>query len=123
MNKNAILVVGTNETVIKNAVRSINGNTTGDVVSASGSEAAIEKFHQRDFTVVVFTACTGEEEKKLRKIFTLQNPGIMIITSSPGEQLADEIIAATERKRNAGRPTFSFLDDALKNARLPVTIQ
>jgi hypothetical protein len=123
MNKTAVLMIGNDQTKLHHSISLINSNTKCDAASAAGTEDAIEKFHQRDFSLVVFTNGVQEEEKKLRKIFTLQNPRGVIIQSSDDDVLMGEIKEALEKQEAAVKPSFSIVDDALKNAMLPVTVQ
>ena len=76
----------------------INNNTGWNAVMATTSEEAIEKFHQSDFKVAVLTNSLQDEKIKLRKIFTLQNPAVILIESSNDDLLITEITEAIERK-------------------------
>ena len=123
MNKTEILIVGRDEKRNRHSATLINSNTGWDAVIATDSEDAIEKFHQRDFTVAVLTSSLQDEKIRLRKIFTLQNPGVIIIESLSDGLLINEISEAIDRKTKDSKHSFSFVDDALKNAMLPITVQ
>ena len=123
MIKTVILVIGTDETMLLNSTNLINTNPAWNAVSAETAEDAIEKFHQRNFDAVVFTNGTHEEDKKLRKVFTLQNPGAVIIENNDDDTLVNEIAVALEIQHRKNKPSFSFTDDGLKNARLPIIVQ
>ena len=123
MNKTEILVTGDSEGMV---VNQINKNDEWMATAAITDEDAIEKFHQRNFDVAIFTdVITVETEKKLRKIFTIQNPDIIIARydSSDINLLIAEIEAALNKLRKDKRPSFSFTDDALKNAGLNIMVQ
>jgi len=75
--------------------------------------------------VVFADDVNDEEERKLRKIFTIQNPDIIILKhfSDNDNLLANEIMAALDKQRKEKKPSFSFVDDALKNAGLNIIVQ
>lgn len=126
MNKTEILVTGRNEEMLQRVVGLINNNDEWIASKAASDEEAIEKFHQRNFDVVLFTnGIADEEEKKLRKVFTIQNPDIIIIThdGSDSNLLITEIAEALDIQRKNKKPSFSFVDDALKNAGLNIIVQ
>lgn len=115
MNRTAILVVG------KNDVLSTGGQW--DVVTAADTEAAIEKFQQMNIDVVVFTNGTSADEVKIRKLFSFQQPGIIFLQNNNSELINGQVKAALQKREQASKRTFSFVDDALKAAELPIIIQ
>jgi DNA-binding NtrC family response regulator len=125
MNKTEILVIGRNEATRRTVIRLINDSTGWNGVGARNGEDAIEKFHQRSFDMVLLANdIAGEEEKKLRKIFTYHNPDLAITNCSDTDgDLLKINIARLLNKRPTNKPTFSFVDDALKNARLNINIE
>ncbi|MGZ8557857.1 MAG: hypothetical protein ACXWWC_05980 [Chitinophagaceae bacterium] len=126
MNKTEILVTGRNEEMLQRIVKLINNNDKWIASKAAGDEEAIEKFHQQNFDVVLFpNGIEDEEEIKLRKIFSIQSPDIIIIRhdGSDGSLLTTEITEALDKKRKDKKPSLSFVDDALKNAGLNIIVQ
>ena len=126
MNRTEILVAGRNQDSVDSIVELMDNNNDWVFTQAATDEEAIEKFHQRNFDIVLFTdGMNDDEERKLRKIFTIQNPDIIILKhySNEGNLLTDEINAALEKQRKDKKPSFSFVDDALKNAGLNITVQ
>ena len=126
MSKIEILVTGRNQAEVQPMLMLINDNDDWVPTSAVTGEEAIEKFHQRNFDMVVLINDMGEEEdRKLRKIFTIQNPDIIILTHSSDDNrlLTAAIGAALDKQRQEKKPTFSFVDDALKNAGLNIIVQ
>jgi hypothetical protein len=126
MNKTEILVTGKNQIVVETVVALINNNDEWLATKASTDEDAIEKFHQRNFDLVLFAdGVTEEDDRKLRKIFTIQNPDIIMLMHKGdlGNLLVDEITTALDKQRNDKKPSFSFVDDALKNAGLNIVVQ
>ncbi len=123
MTKTMILVIGTDETILLNSTNLISTNPAWNAVSVESAEDAIEKFHQRDFDAVVFTNGTHEEDKKLRKNFTHQNPGTVIIENNDDVTMINEITVVLEIQRRKNKPSFSFTDDGFKNAGLPIIVQ
>jgi DNA-binding response OmpR family regulator len=126
MNKTEIMVTGRNDDTVKFVVELINSNKDWVATTAATDEEAIEKFHQRNFNMVVLASdLDNEEERKLRKIFTIQNPDIIILKhyGKNDNLLANEIIAALDKQRKEKKPSFSFVDDALKNAGLNIIVQ
>jgi len=126
MNKTEILVTGRNEALVQTMLTLVNDNDDWMATAAATDEEAIEKFHQLNFNIVVLTDDIGEEEdRKLRKIFTIQNPDIIIIKHSSDDSrlLTAEITVALDKQLKDKKPFFSFVDDALKNAGLNITVQ
>ena len=123
MNRSEILVIGTNESVLQNAIQQINTNNKWNAVAAFSAEDAIEKVHQQDFDLVAFTSDVTAEEKKLRRILAFQQPDTIIIQNNMDDNLIDAIKTTLEQQRKNNQASFSFVDDALKNAMLPITIQ
>ncbi len=115
MKRTTILTVGENDL--------LNSNGEWDVVTALNAENAIEKFHQMDFDVVVFANTAAEDALKLRKLFLFQQPGIILLQNSNNNLINAEIKMALEKRELANKHTFSIVDDALKAAELPITIQ
>ena len=121
-----ILIIGRDESILQTVVRLVNNDPEWVGTGAATDEDAIEKFHHHHFDVVLLTNGIGdEEEKKLRKIFTHQDAGIIIIQHYGGGSglLQSEIREALDKRKDANKPTVSFTDDALKNAGLDINIQ
>ena len=126
MNKTEILLTGRNEALVQTMQTLLNDNDDWMATAAATDEGAIEKFHQLNFNIVVLTDDIGEEEdRKLRKIFTIQNPDIIIIKHSSDDSrlLTAEITVALDKQLKDKKPFFSFVDDALKNAGLNIIVQ
>ena len=97
-----------------------------NIITAASDEEAIEKFHRHDFEAVVFTGTISiDEERKLRKIFTFHNSDIILIKHQHDNEgmLVDEIVTALDKFHKAKRPSYSLVDDALKNAGLNIVIE
>lgn len=115
MNRTTILVVGKNDF--------LPAGNEWDVVAVAGTEAAIEKFHQVDFDVVVFDNSTKEDAAKLSRLFLFQRPDLVLLENNNDDEIVTQIKAALQKRQEANKPSFSFVDDALKAAALPITIQ
>lgn len=115
MKRTTILTVGVNNF--------LNTNDEWDVVTALNAEAAIEKFHQMDFDIVVFANIAAADELKLRKLFLFQQPDLILLQNNNSSLLTDEIKMALKTRERANKHSFSIVDDALKAAELPITIQ
>jgi hypothetical protein len=115
MNRTTILVVGKNDF--------LHTGNEWDVVTAADTEAAIEKFHQVDFDVVVFSNSIQEDVVKLSKLFLFQQPDLILLQKNNNDLIAEQIKTALQKRQDANKPSFSFVDDALKAAALPITIQ
>ena len=101
----------------------ISTNKEWNVVAAPGTEEAIQRFQQRNFDVVVFTNTAEADEIKLRKLFSFQQPGIIMLQNQNDDLIVTQINEELEKKQDQNKPSFSFVDDALKHAMLPITIQ
>ena len=63
MDRSEILIIGTNESVLQNAIQQINTNNKWNAVAAFSAEDAIEKIHQQDFDLVAFTVMLLQKKK------------------------------------------------------------
>ena len=121
-----ILIIGRDESILQTVVRLVNNDPEWVGTGAATDEDAIEKFHHHHFDVVLLTNGIGdEEEKKLRKIFTHQDAGIIIIQHYGGGSglLQNEIREALGKRSAENKPTISITDDALKSAKWNISIQ
>lgn len=126
MKRTEILVTGTGRDLVNSMVKWSDNNNDWVFSLARTGEEAIEKFHQRDFDMVLFTDGKNlDEERKLRKIFSIQNPDIIMLTHYNTETglPTQEINDTLENQRSAKKTSFSFIDDALKNAGLNINVQ
>jgi hypothetical protein len=76
--------------------------------------------------VIVFTdTISSDEERKLRKIFTFHTPDIIIAKGQHDNEgvLVAEIETALDKFQKAKKPSYSMIDDALKNAGLNINIE
>ncbi|MBC7937524.1 MAG: hypothetical protein H7Y86_19425 [Rhizobacter sp.] len=122
MNKTTTLIFGKNEH--RNAALVEQLQNSFQTVIVTSDEQAIEKFQQSNFDSVVFSdAVMAEERTKLEKIFSLQDDKTVFITDDDSNQVAPMISNAIAEKRKRNKPSFSFKDDALKNAGLNIKIQ
>jgi hypothetical protein len=126
MNKRELLIIGQSNTSFQTFNDQFTKNGNWSVITASSDEEAIEKFHRHLFEVVVLTdTVSSDEEKKLQKIFSFHNPDIIIVKDQNGnnEALVAEIEAGLDKLKNTRKPSYSLVDDALKNAGLNITIE
>ncbi len=126
MNKTEILVTGKSTDQLQNLETLLHSDTDWIVSKAGTDEEAIEKFHQCNFDMVLLLDDISKEENlKLRRVFTLQNPEIIILETNGMDNslLMTEIAALFEKQREGKKPSFTFVDDALKNAGLNIVIQ
>jgi hypothetical protein len=93
-----------------------------NITEVANAETAIEKIQQTDFDIIVLTANVAAEQKKLQSIVSFQQPGVVIVVNNDESVLREEIAAAIATN-NKTTTTYSFVDDGLKNAMLPITIQ
>lgn len=121
----AILIIGNDTAAQQTIERLINTEPSWDGTTVLSDEEAIEKFHQYHFDVVLFNYGIGEEEeKKLRKIFTHQNPDIIIqYYDAEISPIQTKIREALDSQKAARKRNISFTDDPLRNAGLQINIQ
>ena len=126
MNKTSLLVVSTDNDVTNSILQKINATSQWDAHGAATVEEAIEKFHYLPADVVVL-AGNGikAEERKLRAIFSHQHPGVIIILLPEDQQdsIVNKIERALAEEQKSNKPSLTFVDDALKNAGLNISIQ
>ena len=118
-----ILVTGFNEKDINTVKSGINIHDW-KIIEALSTEAAIEKSYQYNIDVVIIGKDVLDEDvKKLTKIFTLQNPDIIIVNDTGDTNISQIITTALNEREAAKKPSVSLIDDALKNAGLKINIQ
>lgn len=122
MNKPTILIFGKNQ---DNNVALVNRlNDQLDSIIATTDEMAIEKFQQSHIDAVFFAEdVTAVEKNKLEKIFSLQSGEVVFIDNILQGEPAIIILQTIEDKRKENKPSFTFKDDALRNAGLNIQIQ
>lgn len=105
MEKIQLLSIGRDPVLLQKLSAFINENPNWESNATVDDESSIEVFHQRKFDIILFVNSLGEEsEKKLRSVFSFNNPDIMFIhhTGDSTGLLAAEI-QETLNKRNYGR--------------------
>ncbi len=126
MNKTEILVVGNNQSTRQTVINEINRYAAWNGVAVTAGEDAIEKFHQRTIDLVLLLNDIAKtEEIKLNKIFSHQNPDVILIKQNVAENgsIGEIISAALKQHERQRKPAISFVDDVLKNAGLNIVIQ
>jgi len=126
MNKSELLLIGQSTTGFETFTDLFNKHGEWKIFMAASDEEAIEKFYRHHFEVVVLTeTVSSDDERKLRKIFTFHNPDIIIVKNSHGDEqaLVAGIVTALDKLNSAKKPSYSLVDDALKNAGLDITIE
>lgn len=124
MNKVSILVTANHQDRVDALLREIDQTPGWQATGAVSVETAIEKFHQQPATLAVLAKdITVDEQKKLTIIFTLQHPDVILL--SEGAEvvtISSDIQLALDEKTRSAKPSFSFVDDALKNAGLNIQV-
>ena len=126
MNKTSLLVISTNNDVTNSILQKINAISQWDAHGAATVEEAIEKFHHLPADVVVLAGNDiKEEERKLRAIFSHQHSRVIFISLPDDEHdsAVNKIERALAEEQKSNKPSFTFVDDALKNAGLNISIQ
>ncbi|HEY4874041.1 MAG TPA: hypothetical protein VIH86_00585 [Puia sp.] len=114
MKKIQILVICNHEEILQTIIRLINNNEKWNATGTADVEKAIELFHQHKFDLVLLgSGIKNEDENKLRRIFTLQNPEIKIIQHFGGGSglLSNEIEAALSDNASGN---FNIIDNPFK---------
>ena len=126
MNRTAILAIGNNETTDAVFYTKLRSQPGWEVVITAPGEPAIEKFHRQQFDVVLFSNDIPDaDEKKLRRIFTVQHPDVVMYKTTQGDntQLIAAVKEGLKNIRDSYKPTVSFTDDALRYAGLDIRMQ
>ena len=122
--KKVMLISNTDQLLLNDLQSAINNEQGWFADIATDVETAIEKFHQQDFDAVVLTpGLAGEQQNKLHRIFLFQNPNLSIIDyeGSDSEKLYGIIKNEFDKKSKVRKASFSFVDDVLKNAGIPIS--
>ena len=96
---------------METVLRLMNQNENWNAVGALTDDEAVEKFHQHTFQLVLLGGGIQEaSERKLRSLFTFQDPGISIIQHYGGGSglLSNEIMEALDKKAKQDKPVFHF---------------
>jgi hypothetical protein len=115
MEKIQILSIGRNPVLLQKLSAFINENPHWESNATVDDETSVEVFHQRKFDIILFIDSLGEEsEKKLRSIFSFNDPDIIFIhhTGDSTGLLAAEIQEALN-KRNYDRN--KIIDDVFNS--------
>ena len=126
MKRTAILLIGDNETTDAVFYTKLRSQPGWEVVITAPGEPAIEKFHRQHFDVVFFSNDIPDaDEKKLRRIITVQHPDMVIYKTNQGDntQLIAAVKEDLKKIRDSYKPAVSFTDDALRYARLNIRMQ
>jgi hypothetical protein len=126
MNKPSILVAGKRKPSPSSLTEFSNYNSEWETIEVATAEEAIEQFHRLDFEMVILAdGLSGEEEKKLSRIFKVQNPDIIIMKYHENDKssLSGEILKTLNTLKKAKTPAFTIVDDALKNEGLNINVQ
>ena len=111
MRKIEILVIGRHPQIMETVLRLINQNESWNAAGVLTDEDAVEKFHQHIFQLVLLGGGIEEaSERKLRSLFTFQDPGIIIIQHYGGGSglLSNEFMEALDKKAKQDKPIFHF---------------
>ncbi|HMO62504.1 MAG TPA: hypothetical protein PKC39_15325 [Ferruginibacter sp.] len=111
-----ILVTGRHPQIMDTVLRLINQHGNWNASGALSDEVAIELFQQRAFRLVLLCSGISEEsEKKLRALFTFQNPGIIIVQHYGGGSglLTCEIQEALDKAAAKNKPVVQYKDGLL----------
>ena len=126
MNKTEILIVGNTKETVEKTVGILNESEEWSGVEAFTDEEAITKFQQYQIDIVLLTKDVNEvQEKKLRKLFSFQNPDTVIVRFEGNDEIAlhNTINDILETEKVEKGFSFVVIDDALKNAGLNIQVQ
>lgn len=113
MDKIQILCIGRDPVVLQKLLRFINENPKWEGEGTVDDESAIEVFHLRKYDVVVLIDELGEaSDKKLRSLFSFNNPDLIIIHHNGDSTglLASELQEALEAQKSK----VNIMDDVFK---------
>jgi len=114
MEKIQILAIGRDALLLQKLSSFMNENPKWESTATVDDETAIELFHQRKYDIVLFVdQIEGESDKKLRSLFSFNNPEVIFI-KHVGEStglLASEIQEALDKRKQP----VNIVDDVFKN--------
>lgn len=118
--KTNIMLITNNSSLFGNIVSELNRSDIA-INIADNSENAIEKFQQAGIDIVFLHHTVNETEKrKLHKIFSLFNEDIQVVEIVEGSNIVNAI---TNTLNNNMRNSYSFIDDALVNAKFNIRVE
>jgi hypothetical protein len=113
MEKIQILAIGRDPLLLQKLSSFMNENPKWESTATVDDETAIEIFHQRKFDVVLFIdQIEGESDKKLRSLFSFNNPDLIFIKHVGGSTglLASEVQEALDKRKQP----VNIVDDVFK---------
>ena len=123
MNKIQIMVIGKNEQDISPIVNQLNNTAEWQVNAFTEKEEAINYYQQGLQDVVIFSEAIDDLTKQgLSKLFQFQEAGILILTGKENSNIWEEVNEGLHQQKGSINPRYSFVDDALKNARFNISL-
>jgi hypothetical protein len=114
MEKIQILAIGRDALLLQKLSSFMNENPKWESTATVDDETAIELFHQRKYDIVLLVdQIEGGSDKKLRSLFSFNNPDIVFINHVGGSTglLASEIQEALDKRKQP----VNIVDNVFKN--------
>jgi len=122
--KQAILLAENNSTRLQDTADEFNTVKNHNIVTASSTEDAIEKFQQTFFDAVVLSADMSSAEKnKLIRLFGFQQNDVQFFHLEENKPLLQQLHEITQTIAAAAKPSYQITDDALQNAKYNINIE
>ena len=121
--KKAILLLSNNTTTLQYDAEKLTERNEYMIIPALSVEEAIEKFQQTNIDVVViYEDINLVDKNKLSRIVGFQSDEVYVLQLTKDTSLANALAELVKDIDNAGKPSYTINDDALKNARYNISI-
>lgn len=116
------MILGNNETEIAPIRQQLQDTTEWQVNAFTDKEEAVSFFQQQTQDVIIFSNVLDVEIKMgLEKLFRFQFEDVIVFTAVKEADVWNEVNDALHKLAERKRPSYSFVDDALKNASFNIT--
>ena len=123
MNKIQIMILGNNEMDIAPIMQQLENTSEWEINAFTDKENAVKLFQNQTQDVIVFSNGFDKTIKKgLENLFRFQEEDLIVFTSINETDVWNEVNNSLHQLADSKRPSYSFVDDALKDAKFNITI-
>jgi hypothetical protein len=117
------MFLGENEHDISPIINQLNTTDEWEVKAFTNKEDAINHFQQGIWDVVIFhEAIEANTKQGLSRLFQFQEGDVILITARQTTSIWDDVNEALHNRSESIKPVFTFVDDALKNAKFNINL-
>lgn len=116
------MILGNDGNEIAPIVQQLQDTTEWQVNAITDKEEAVNLFQSQVQDVIIFSDTFDHAIKNgLEKLFRFQSEDVIVLTTVKETTIWEEVNDALHKLSDSKRPGYSFVDDALKNAKFNIT--